>query len=133
MLQTANRIAGVLRGIEGASGVRVEQVTGLPFLDIKLNLDAAGRFGLSVAAVQDVIAVGGREAGFVFEGDRRLPIVVRLPDAVRADTEAPRNLPTPLLHEAKPGEATRAAVSGLGPSTPLQQPGAARPAGGCRR
>src|SRR6185295_6817402 len=95
---TANRIAGVLRGIEGASDVRVEQVTGLPFLDIKLNLDAAARYGLSVAAIQDVIAVaiGGREAGFVFEGDRRFPIVVRLPDAVRADIEALRNLPIPL-------------------------------------
>jgi cobalt-zinc-cadmium resistance protein CzcA len=124
MLQTANGIAGVLRGIEGASVERVEQVTGVPFLDIKLNLDAA-----------DVIAVsvGGREAGFVFEGDRRFPIVVCLPDAVRADTEALRNLPIPLPHEAKPGEATRAAVSGLDPSAPLQQPGAARPAGGCRR
>ena len=41
-------------------------------------------------------AIGGREAGLVFEGDRRFPIVVRLPDAVRADIEALRNLPVPL-------------------------------------
>ncbi|MGE3279994.1 MAG: efflux RND transporter permease subunit [Alphaproteobacteria bacterium] len=112
MLQVANRIAGVLRGIEGASDVRVEQVTGLPFLDIKLNLEAAARRGLSVAAIQDVIgvAVGGREAGFVFEGDRRFPIVVRLPDAVRSDIEALRNLPIPLPHEARTGDAARAAT-----------------------
>jgi cobalt-zinc-cadmium resistance protein CzcA len=106
MLQAANRIAGVLRGIEGASDVRVEQVSGLPFLDIKLNREEAARRGLSVAAIQDVIAiaVGGREAGFVFEGDRRFPIVVRLPDAVRGDLEALRNLPVPLpVQEGRAG------------------------------
>ena len=43
-----------------------------------------------LAAVQDVIgtAIGGREAGLVFEGDRRFQIVVRLPDALRADVDA---------------------------------------------
>ena len=113
MLQVANRIAGVLRGIDGASDVRVEQVTGLPFLDIKLNLEAAARRGLSVAAIQDVIAVaiGGREAGFVFEGDRRFPIIVRLPDAVRADLEALRNLPIPMPQETKTGTEARHAAT----------------------
>jgi cobalt-zinc-cadmium resistance protein CzcA len=112
MLQVATRIARVLRGIDGASDVRVEQVTGLPFLDIKLDLEAAARRGLSVAAIQDVIAVavGGREAGFVFEGDRRFPIVVRLPDAVRADVEALRNLPIPLPNGKSGAESARNAT-----------------------
>ena len=40
------------------------------------------RRGLSLAAVQEVIgaAIGGREAGVVFEGDRHFEIVVRLPE-----------------------------------------------------
>ena len=45
--------------------------------------------------MQDVIgiAIGGRAAGLVFEGDRRFQIVVRLPDALRNDIEALENLP----------------------------------------
>ena len=70
-------------GIEGAANVKVEQVTGLPFLEIKIDKAEIARRGLSLADVQDVIgiAIGGRAAGLVFEGDRRFQIVVRLPDA----------------------------------------------------
>jgi heavy metal efflux system protein len=58
----------------------------------------AARLGLSTAAIQEVIgaAIGGKEAGMVFEGDRRFPIVVRLNDKVREDREALENIPVPL-------------------------------------
>ena len=70
-----------LRGVR-RRGRQGRADTGLPFLDIKLDKAAIARYGLSVSAVQDVIAtaIGGREAGLVFEGDRRFPIVVRLHD-----------------------------------------------------
>jgi cobalt-zinc-cadmium resistance protein CzcA len=98
MLAAANRIAAILRATDGAADVRVEQASGLPFLDIRINRAAAARRGLTAAEVQDVvaIAVGGRPAGMVFEGDRRFDIVVRLSDAVRGDIEALRNLPVPM-------------------------------------
>jgi cobalt-zinc-cadmium resistance protein CzcA len=98
MLRAANQVAGILRGVEGATDVNVEQAAGLPFLEIKINKEEIARLGLSVFAVQDVIgaAIGGREAGVVFEGDRRFPIVVRLPDAVREDLEKLKHLPVPL-------------------------------------
>ena len=98
MLRAANQIAGILRGLEGAADVRVEQVTGLPFVDIKVNKAEIARRGLSLATVQDVIgaAIGGREAGVVFEGDRRFDIVVRLPEAVRTNIDALKNVPVPL-------------------------------------
>ncbi|MGG5811632.1 efflux RND transporter permease subunit [Falsiroseomonas sp. CW058] len=98
MLEAAERAAAILRATPGAVDVRVEQVSGLPFLDIRVNRAAAARRGLSVADVQDAvaIAIGGREAGLVFEGDRRFDIVVRLPDAQRSDLDALRNLPVPL-------------------------------------
>lgn len=107
MLRSANQIAGILRGIEGAQDVRVEQATGLPFLEIKIDKDEIARLGLSLFTVQDVIgaAIGGREAGVVFEGDRRFPIVVRLPDALREDVEALENLPVPLPSSAQTGRA----------------------------
>jgi cobalt-zinc-cadmium resistance protein CzcA len=98
MLKAANQVATILRGTEGADDVKVEQTAGLPFLEIKINKTEAARLGLSTSAIQDVIgaAIGGREAGMVFEGDRRFPIVVRLNDKVREDREALENIPVPL-------------------------------------
>ena len=98
MLAAAERVATILRATPGATDVRVEQATGLPFLDIRINRAAAARRGLSVADVQEAvgIAIGGRQAGLVFEGDRRFEIIVRLPDAQRSDLDALRNLPVPL-------------------------------------
>jgi cobalt-zinc-cadmium resistance protein CzcA len=98
MLAAAGKIASILQGIEGAADVKIEQATGLPFLDITVDRAEIARRGLSLRAVQDVvaIAIGGREAGVVFEGDRRFAIVVRLPEAVRSNLDALRNLPVPL-------------------------------------
>lgn len=107
MTATANKIAGVLRKVSGAADVKVEQTTGLPMLDIDLNREAIARYGLNIGDVLDLIAasVGGREAGLVFEGDRRFPIVVRLPEAVRQDIAALENLPVPVPHEDGEGGA----------------------------
>jgi cobalt-zinc-cadmium resistance protein CzcA len=113
MLRAANRIAAILRRTDGAADVRVEEVEGLPFLEVRIDKSAIARRGLSLAAVQDVIgtAVGGREAGLVFEGDRRFQIVVRLPDRLRGDITTLENLPVPL-----PGSGERA-----GASVPLRE------------
>jgi len=107
MLRAANRIAAVLRGVEGAADVKVEQVTGLPFLEIKIDKGEIARHGLSLSDVQDVIgiAIGGRPAGLVFEGDRRFQIIVRLPDATRNDVDALKNLPVS-LPQTSPGPGT---------------------------
>ena len=93
--ETANKIAGVLRTVPGAADVKVEQTTGLPMLNVKLDKAAIARYGLNVGDVLDVvsIAIGGRETGLVFEGDRRFNILVRLPDTLRENIEALRELP----------------------------------------
>ena len=98
LAQLANQVQAVLQNIQGAAGVRTEQVTGLPVLTVKLDRQALSRFGISVADVQGIveIAVGGKSAGLVFEGDRRFDLVVRLPDDLRSDIEAIRALPIPL-------------------------------------
>jgi cobalt-zinc-cadmium resistance protein CzcA len=98
MLRVANDVAASLRGVRGAADVKVEQAGGLPVLEIKADKAAIARHGLSVSAVQDVIgaAVGGQEAGVIFEGDRSFEIIVRLPESVRADLEALSNLPVAL-------------------------------------
>src|SRR3546814_4345599 len=56
------------------------------------------RLGLNVGDIQDVVAVsiGGREAGQLFEGDRRFPVVVRLPEDIRAKVDQIGRLRVPL-------------------------------------
>jgi cobalt-zinc-cadmium resistance protein CzcA len=101
MGKTANSIMQVLKGIDGAADVKVEQTSGLPFLEIKLDRAAIARYGLNVSDVIDVvaIAIGGREAGLVFQGDRRFDILVRLPDDLRSDIAVIENLPILLPDE----------------------------------
>lgn len=88
----------VLKQVPGASDVKLEQSTGLPVMTITPVRSALARYGLNVADVQEVveIALGGRTAGQVFEGDRGFDIVVRLPEDRRNDPEVIRRLPVPL-------------------------------------
>lgn len=86
---TAAKIAAAMQKVNGASEVKVEQTTGLPVLTINIDRDKAARYGLNVGDVQDTIAVavGGRQAGTLYEGDRRFDMVVRLSDAMRKDID----------------------------------------------
>lgn len=90
MSAAAGKIGLVLQGIQGAEGVRVEQTAGAPTLDVRFDRAAIARFGLTVEEVADTLAtaLGGREAGAVFEGDRRFDIVVRVPMAQRNDLDS---------------------------------------------
>ncbi|MDH0863693.1 CusA/CzcA family heavy metal efflux RND transporter [Mitsuaria sp. GD03876] len=95
---TAQKIQGLLQGIQGSSEVNVEQTTGLPMLSVTVDRERTARYGLNVQDVQDTLAtaVGGRDAGIMFEGDRRFGILVRLPEVLRADVEAIKRLPIPM-------------------------------------
>lgn len=96
---TAAKVSAVLEKVSGATGVKVEQTTGLPMLTVNIDREKTARYGLNVNDVQEIIATatGGREAGTVFQGDRRFDIVVRLPEYLRTDLEALKRLPIPLL------------------------------------
>ena len=117
LLKTGEEIAEVLEKIPGAADVKVEQITGLPMLTVRIDRQKISRYGLNVADVQQVVevAVGGKEAGQVFEGDRRFDLLVRLPERLREDMEAIKRLPIPLPGSgtANGGE-TRAAYVTLG-------------------
>jgi len=97
MNATAAKIAAILRRTPGAEDVKVEQTEGLPMLDIAFNHDAASRLGVRAQDVTDTVAaaVGGREAGVIFEGDRHFPVVIRLSDDLRANLEALGQTPVP--------------------------------------
>ncbi|WP_395825463.1 CusA/CzcA family heavy metal efflux RND transporter [Collimonas sp.] len=96
--QTADQVSALLGKITGAAEVKVEQTSGLPMLTVNIDRDKTARYGLNVADVQDVIAIaiGGKEAGTVFDGDRRFDIVVRLPENLRTDLDAIKRLPISL-------------------------------------
>lgn len=82
--ETADEIAAVVQDVPGAADVQVDQVSGVPQLLIKPNREAIARYGLNLSDVQDVIraAVGGVEAGAIFEGIRQFDILVRyVPEA----------------------------------------------------
>jgi cobalt-zinc-cadmium resistance protein CzcA len=96
--QTAAQISAVLEKVPGASEVKVEQTSGLPVLTVAVDRAKLARYGLNSADVQDTVAaaVGGQQAGDVFQGDRRFDIVVRLPEQMRSDLDAIRRLPIAL-------------------------------------
>ena len=116
LLKSGEQIAEVLEKIPGATDVKVEQVSGLPVLTVKIDRSRIARYGLNIADVQEVIevAVGGKEAGQVFEGDRRFDLLVRLPEHLRVDVEAMKRLPVPLPAGGSAGGDAKAAYVNLG-------------------
>jgi len=98
LAKTGQQIAEVLQKIPGAAEVKVEQTGGLPMLSVNIDREKTARYGLNIADVQAALATatGGRQAGTMFEGDRRFDILVRLPEELRSDIDALRRLPIAL-------------------------------------
>jgi cobalt-zinc-cadmium resistance protein CzcA len=96
--KAGQKIAALLTRIPGVEGVNLERVAGLPFLTIEPKRDVISRLGLSVNDVQQIIetAIAGESAGEFFQGDRRFPIVVRLPEALRDNLDALKRIPISL-------------------------------------
>jgi copper/silver efflux system protein len=93
--ERARAVADVLRRIRGAADVYPEQVTGAPYLDIRVNREAAARYGITVGAIQDVIetAVGETNLTLTIEGRQRFPVRVRYGAAFRSSPETLADLP----------------------------------------
>lgn len=83
--QEATKIAQKIQSISGATAVNVEQTSGLPLLNVEVNPALAAQYGLSVKAIQDLVAssVGGQNVGQILQGDRRFDFVIRLDDQQR--------------------------------------------------
>ena len=98
LLRLGAEIETIVASVEGAADPQTEQITGLPVLQITPNRPAMARLGLSINDVQSVIStsMSGTTAGQIFEGDRRFDVVVRLPERLRADTDAIGRLQIPL-------------------------------------
>ncbi len=95
------RAQAIVARVPGAADVTLEQVSGLPMLQIRPRRDMLARYGLPLSNVQQTVAIatGGRRAGQIFEGDRRFAVVVRLPEGLRSDLDALGRLPIALPDE----------------------------------
>jgi len=86
----------VLADIPGRGEVTGEQLVGQPVLQVRVDPRATERFGVPARNVLNVVeAVGSRKVGEIREGQRRFPLVVRLPDRQRTDPEALANTHIP--------------------------------------
>lgn len=92
--RTGDEIARVLAAMPGSTDLRVERVSGQEYLTIAIDRAAIARYGINVEDVNDIIelAVKGREATLVYEGERRFAAVVRYPATYRNDVEAIGNI-----------------------------------------
>ncbi len=88
------KIARVVGKVSGAEDVKVEQISGLPQLQIKPNRAAIARYGINVEAVNDLVEsiVAGKQAGLVYEGEQRFNLVVRLHENAGRDVETIKGL-----------------------------------------
>jgi len=93
----ANRVAAVIETVHGAADVSAERLSGQPQIQITMDRNAVGRYGLSVSDVQTVIetAIGGAVATQVLEGEKTFDLVVRMDPGAVSDLEAIRALPVP--------------------------------------
>jgi copper/silver efflux system protein len=98
-LATIDRLTGeieqAIKGVPGVSSALAERLSGGRYVDVRINRDAAARFGMNIADVQSVItsAVGGDNIGEVVEGLQRFPINMRYPREMRDSLGKLRSLP----------------------------------------
>jgi len=90
----AGQIGKVAQSLQGAQDLRIERISGQQYLSIEVDRQAIARLGINVADVNDLLetAVGGKVATEIFEGERRFPGVVRLPERFRNNVEAISNI-----------------------------------------
>ncbi|MCC6865521.1 MAG: efflux RND transporter permease subunit [Ignavibacteria bacterium] len=94
LVEIGEKTGNVMRSLKGAEDVSVQQVEGLPQLQIKINRDKIAAYGINVEDINQVIetALGGKSAGFIFEGDRKFDIVIRYNDEYKKNIESVKNV-----------------------------------------
>ena len=106
LIQQAEKVGKMISNVRGVSGVMVEQVAGLPQIQVKCNHERMAEYGVSVDDVNQVLetAFAGGTAGVVFEGERKFDIVLRLDKDVRT-IEALQTLAIPVSTGQEEGSA----------------------------
>lgn len=95
--QLAERALHEMSSIRGAADLQMEVLSGIPEIQIHANRADMARYGFNVSDIREIvdIAVTGRTASEMVEGQRRFPIVVRLPEKYRREPHSLRDLMIP--------------------------------------
>ncbi|HKZ02314.1 MAG TPA: CusA/CzcA family heavy metal efflux RND transporter, partial [Pyrinomonadaceae bacterium] len=91
----SRRIAEVVKTVPGSVDVYPEQISGAPYIDIRINRTAAARYGIESGTIQDAIEKGIGETNLTvtIEGRRRFPVRVRYSPQFRGSPEALAQIP----------------------------------------
>lgn len=95
--QLAERALREISSVRGAADLQMEVLSGIPEIQIQTNRADMARYGFNVSDIREVVdtAVTGRTASEMIEGQRRFPIVVRLPEKYRREPHTLRDLMIP--------------------------------------
>jgi cobalt-zinc-cadmium resistance protein CzcA len=95
LVSSASEILAVLQTIDGVADARLEQVDDVPIFTVNPKPVMLARYGLDVTDLQTWLhsAIGGNEAGLIFEGDRRFGLIVRFDENTRSDLDALGDVP----------------------------------------
>ncbi len=93
--ELSRKVADVVKGVPGAVDVYPEQISGAPYVDIKIDRPAAARYGIDVQMIQDAIEKGIGETNLTvtIEGRRRFPVRVRYAPQFRGSAQALGQIP----------------------------------------
>src|SRR5262245_11375459 len=84
LVKKGAEIEAILKSIPGNADVNVEQVTGQPMLQIKVNQEQIARYGVAAQTVLDLVeSIGSKPLGTVLEWQLRFPLAARLPEKYR--------------------------------------------------
>ena len=89
MRRIAQNLVSILDKVPGASDVTIDQEPPLPQIQVKVDREAAARFGINVADVAAIIesGIGGKAVSTLFLGERKYDIAVRFPESVRGSPD----------------------------------------------
>ncbi len=84
----AKEMVNLVNTIDGAEDVNTQMNEGLRYLQLEVNRDMAGRLGLSVNQVEDILRaqINGLESGTIYQGIRRIPLMLRAPEPYKASS-----------------------------------------------
>lgn len=90
----ANKLGNLIPNIEGAKNLYVEAIEGLPQVIIEYNRNAMAQYNMNIADVNKTVnaALAGQQSGYIFEGEKRFDLVVRVASSQKKDITDIRNL-----------------------------------------
>lgn len=97
LTQQADKVKKMIEDVPGVSGIFVEEVAGLPQIQVKYNHEKMAAYGVSVDDISEILETtfAGAVAGSLYEGDKKFDIVLRM-DPSQRNVETLEQLSIPL-------------------------------------